>query len=105
MTKHVRRSEPAVCAEVARLRAEKEAAEATNARFRKEWYETRDALHLLKAEADEAIAEKEAAEREAEKLRQLVIEAYDGEYPSNGWRHRAEQLNAWPGARKEASNE
>lgn len=40
---------------------------------------------------------KEAA-IENESLRQLVIEAYPGEYPTNGWRQRAEKLGAWPGA-------
>lgn len=36
---------------------------------------------------------------EAEKLRALVIEAYDHSgWPSNYWRERAEDLGAWPGA-------
>lgn len=34
----------------------------------------------------------------AERLRQLVIEAYRGDTPTNGWRYRAESLDAWPGA-------
>jgi hypothetical protein len=29
-------------------------------------------------------------------LRDLVTEAYPGDYPTNGWRLRAEKLGAWP---------
>src|SRR6188472_2167212 len=32
---------------------------------------------------------------ELEELRQLVIEAYPGDHPTNEWRARAERLDAW----------